>query len=149
MRSDGGHFLRGVPFRLNMGKRRGYIFTDKKGSNRAWMAVILGIISLVSLGIVEGSGGLLRPKDNITREQMAAILYRYCVSKGIDVANYGDLSRFPDGDKVSDYAVEAMRWAVDRGLIAGMDDGRLDPAGTATRAQVATILNRFCEMIGA
>ena len=43
------------------------------------------------------------------------------------MANYGDLSRFPDGDKVSDYAVEAMRWAVDRGLIAGMDDGRLDP----------------------
>ena len=80
---------------------------------------------------------------------MAAILYRYCVSKGIDVANYGDLSRFPDGDKVSDYAVEAMRWAVDRGLIAGMDDGRLDPTGTATRAQGATILNRFCEMIGA
>ena len=101
-------------------------------------------------GVVLGySETLFGPKDNITREQMAAILYRYCVSKGIDVANYGDLSRFPDGDKVSDYAVEAMRWAVDRGLIAGMDDGRLDPTGTATRAQVATILNRFCEMIGA
>jgi len=101
-------------------------------------------------GVVLGySETLFGPKDNITREQMAAILYRYCVSKGIDVANYGDLSRFPDGDKASDYAVEAMRWAVDRGLIAGMDDGRLDPTGTATRAQVATILNRFCEMIGA
>lgn len=82
----------------------------------------------------------------ITREQLATILYRYAKQKGYDVSKSAALTAFSDADKVSGYAAEAMQWAVAEGLLQG-SNGELDPQGSATRAQVATILMRFMEKI--
>ena len=96
-------------------------------------------------GIVDGvSGTEFAPGDPITREQFAAILYRYAAYKGYDVTATGDLSQFPDGNNVSDWAVEAVEWAVSANLLQG-DDAGLLPSGTATRAQSAALLMRFCQ----
>lgn len=85
------------------------------------------------------------PDGTITREQLAAMLYRFAQRKGlVRAASPVDLSAFTDAASVSDYAQEAMQWAVANGLIAGMD-GRLVPQGSATRAQIAQILSRMCE----
>lgn len=99
-------------------------------------------------GLVNGydTGGF-GPEDPITRQQLAAILYRYAVSKGYDTSARGSLTGFRDAGTVNDYAVEPIRWAVGAGLISGMDDGTISPTGRATRAQVATILMRFCENV--
>lgn len=82
----------------------------------------------------------------ITREQLATILYRYAKQKGYDVSKSTALTAFSDADKVSGYAAEAMQWAVAEGLLQG-SNGKLNPQGSATRAQVATILMRFMEKI--
>ena len=96
-------------------------------------------------GIVGGvGGGKFDPNGNITREQMAAILYRYAQKKGFDTSAKGNLSKFPDAGKVSDWAKDAIAWAVGEGIIGG-SDGKLLPQGNATRAQVSTILMRFIE----
>ncbi len=95
-------------------------------------------------GIVNGvGGGAFAPDAPITREQMAAILYRYARYQGYAVDGSGDLSAFADAASVSPYAVEAMTWANAAGLITGMDERTLAPQGSATRAQTATILQRF------
>ena len=80
----------------------------------------------------------------VTREQLATILYRYAKQKGYDVSKSAALTAFADADKVSGYASEAMQWAVAEGLLQG-SNGKLDPQGSATRAQVATILMRFMQ----
>lgn len=99
--------------------------------------------------IVAGMGdGKFAPNANVTREQMAAILYRYAVYIGIDVSASGDLSTFRDPERVSGWAVKEMRWAVAEGIISGdqRSDGiYLDPKGNATRAQVAAMMMRFIE----
>ena len=82
----------------------------------------------------------------ITREQLATILYRYAKQKGYDVSKSAALTAFSDADKVNGYAAEAMQWAVAEGLLQG-SNGKLNPQGSATRAQVATILMRFMEKI--
>ena len=98
-------------------------------------------------GIVTGYGdGRFGPNDPITREQMAAILYRYAGFAGQSTTGQADLSGYTDAGRVSPYAAEAMGWAVDRGLITGVSADTLSPGGSATRAQVATILMRFCQM---
>lgn len=86
------------------------------------------------------------PNDPITREQMAAILYRYAQYKGMDTTDRGNLGSFADGNTVSPYAVEAMAWANAEGLINGVENNRLNPTGQAFRSQVAAILHRFCTM---
>ena len=84
------------------------------------------------------------PMNAVTREQMAAILYRYEQYKGMDTVTLEEnLSRFPDKDKVSAYAVPAMQWAVGQKVINGNADGTLNPTGTATRAQVAQIFTNL------
>ena len=83
---------------------------------------------------------------SITREQLATILYRYAKQKGYDVSKSAALTGFSDADKVSGYAAEAMQWAAADGLLQG-SNGKLNPRGSATRAQVATILMRFMEKI--
>ena len=80
----------------------------------------------------------------ITREQLATILYRYAKQKGYDVSKSAALTGFVDSDKVSSYAFDAMQWAVAEELLKG-SNGKLDPQGSATRAQVATILMRFMQ----
>ncbi len=99
-------------------------------------------------GIVNGYGdGTFGPDDDITREQMAAVLYRYAACEGYSLAASGGLAGFADASSVSAYAEKAVEWAVGSGLISGRGDGILDPAGTATRAEVAQILMNFCENI--
>ena len=97
--------------------------------------------------IVGGYGnGKFGPEDDITREQMAQILYNYATFKGYDVSVQGNLSVFNDGATTSDWALSAMKWAVGSGLLQGYN-GNLNPIGTATRAEVAQILMNFCENI--
>jgi hypothetical protein len=99
-------------------------------------------------GIVTGYGnGKFGPDDLITREQLAAILYRYASYKGYDVSGQADLRSYSDEAKIHDYAVTPMRWASFTGLIAGRSATTLVPAGNATRAEAATILMRFDENV--
>ncbi len=96
-------------------------------------------------GIVTGMGdGLFGADLPVTREQLAAILYRYAEVTWQDIMTYGDLRRFSDADAISDYARTAMSWANGLGLITGVTDTTIVPQGNATRAQVAAILMRFC-----
>ena len=96
-------------------------------------------------GIVNGVNDTeFAPGDDLTRQQLVTILYRYAESKGYDVSASADLSGYPDAGQVQDYAQPAMAWAVAEGIVEGVD-GNLNPAGNATRAQIATILMRFCE----
>ena len=97
-------------------------------------------------GIVSGYGdGTFGPKDTVTREQLAAILYRFAQTQSEDVTQTGALSSFTDGGDTAQWAQSAMSWAVGNGLISGKGNGVLDPQGTATRAEVAAILARFCQ----
>ena len=96
-------------------------------------------------GIVNGTtDATFAPGEDITRGQLVTVLYRYAESKGYDVSASADLSGYPDAGQVQDYAQPAMAWAVAEGIVEGVD-GNLNPAGNATRAQIATILMRFCE----
>ena len=98
--------------------------------------------------IVNGYGeGIFAPDRTITREEMAAILNRYAEFAGLDVSASDDLTVFPDADSVSDRAETNVSWAVAEGLLTGQDDSTLDLAGTATRAEIATILMRYCENV--
>ena len=98
-------------------------------------------------GIVAGyDNGAYGVGDFITREQFAAILYRYAQFKGYDTTQGGMAVReFSDYENISDYARPAMAWAVNAGIMGGMDDGTLMPQGKATRAEAATMLMNFCE----
>ena len=102
-----------------------------------------------SEGIVNGTGeGAFQPEGGMTREQLAVILYRYAVYKDKATAGEGgaiDSSQYWDAYAVSDYAREAMAWAIGKGLINGTG-GQLEPQTVATREQVAAILHRFCNL---
>lgn len=96
--------------------------------------------------IVKGtSATTFAPNDSITREQMAAILYRYAQYKGYDVTKKADLSGYSDNGQVSAYAKDALAWANAAKLINGVTNITLAPQGNATRAQVSAILHRFCD----
>ena len=102
-------------------------------------------------GVISGYGnGKFGPNDPITREQMAVILYNYAGSIDQNVGTVGDLSGFSDQEQVSGWARTQMAWAVGCGLINGKSGGALDPAGRATRSEVAAILERFvgCVLTG-
>lgn len=97
------------------------------------------------VGLITGYGnGYFGTNDAINREQMATIMYRYASSKGYNVGTIAEFTGFSDASKVSDWAEEAMRWAVGTGIIKG-ENGLLNPAGNANRAQCATIIMRFME----
>ena len=104
-----------------------------------------------NLDVMAGtSATTFSPNDPITREQIATILYRYAKYIGLvaqDSATSADMSVFNDGDKVSSWAQEAMAWAVEVGLFKGDDTGSLNPQGNATRAEVATLLERLIKLI--
>jgi hypothetical protein len=103
--------------------------------------------------IVEGYGnGKFGPNDDITREQLAAILYRYAQTKGEGFKGLWSFKLdFPDAADVSDWTTEAVSWMVMNGIINGTTDAEgntvLDPQGDATRAQLAAMVHRFCELI--
>lgn len=94
-------------------------------------------------GIVSGySNGTFGPNDGITREQLAVMLWRYAGQP----ASSGTLN-FSDASQASDYALQALRWAVENGILSGNSNGNLNPGGFATRAEVASIIMRFCENV--
>lgn len=86
-------------------------------------------------------------EGKITREQLAAMLYRYAKLQGCDVSARGNLNKFTDAAQVSDWATEAVQWAVGEGILGGRTNGTLDPKGLATRAEVAAMLMRFCKNV--
>ena len=104
-----------------------------------------GIEWAASENIVSGyTNGNFGPEDSITREQLAKILYRYAEYKGYDVTASKELTGFSDASKVASYAEKYMKWAVAEELIQG-SNGKLNPKGNATRAEIAAILKRFVE----
>ena len=114
-------------------------FTD---SNTHWAAKAIAWAQ--KTGVVSGYGNnTFRPNQAVTREELAQMLYNYAEYKQYDLTASGDLIAFPDGSKVSDWAQTAMSWANGNQLINGHDDGTLEPGGTTTRAQAASILMRF------
>lgn len=120
----------------------GSAFTDVADS--AWYADAVSWAA--ENGIVGGyGGGLFGPEDNITREQLATILYRYAQAKGHDVSVGEDTNilSYTDALEISEYAIPAMQWACGAGIIQG-NGGYLNPQGDATRAEIATMLMRFC-----
>lgn len=114
----------------------------------AWYAEAVGWAA--SNKVVTGyADGTFRPNAAVTREQAAAILYRYAQSKGIDVSvgeNTNILS-YVDVQQASEYAIPALQWAVGAGVLNGKNGGRLAPTSTATRAEIAAIMQRWCENI--
>ena len=122
----------------------GSAFTDVESG--AWYAN--AVAWAAANDIVNGtSATTFAPNSPITREQMAAILYRYAAYKGYDVSQKADLSGYTDAASISGYAKDALAWANAQKLITGVTDTTLNPQGSATRAQVATILMRLCETV--
>ena len=114
-------------------------FTDVSGH---W--AIDAITWAQKTGVVDGyEDNTFRPENNVTRQEFAQMMYNYAAYKDYDLSAKGDLSQFTDGDSVQEWAVTAMSWANGNALINGHDDGTLEPGGTTTRAQAASILMRF------
>ena len=120
----------------------GKAFPDVSAS--AWYADAVAWAS--ANGVVSGyENGLFGPGDPVTREQLAAILYRYAQLSGKDTEKTADLSGYTDSVTISAWAPQALKWAVGSGLISGTGTHTLSPRGTATRAQIAVILQNFCK----
>ena len=116
-----------------------------------WSSDNTEVATAVANGIVNGyADGTFQPDQTISREQMAAILYRYAQYKGCDVSVGEDTNiiSYTDVAQVASYAVPAFQWAVGAGIINGTTASTLSPKGSATRGQVAAILHRYCEWIG-
>jgi hypothetical protein len=117
-------------------------FTDVKDDQ--WYAN--AVIWASANGIVEGYGnGTFGANDDVNREQMATILYKYAKRKGHDITKTTDLKAYIDASSIADYAQTAMTWANAEGLITGRTTATLVPGGSATRAEVAATLMRFVE----
>ena len=96
------------------------------------------------MGIVTGfQDGSFRPNENVTRVQLAAMLFRFAQYQSRDIQGRGDLNSYQDSSSVQAWAKEAIQWAVAKGLISGKSGARLDPSGSATRAEAAAVLVRF------
>lgn len=119
-------------------------FADVKADMWYTDAIVWANANGIVAGYDDSTFGL---GDSITREQLATILYRYAQLKGYDVTEKADLTGYTDSESISDYAVEAMQWANANGIVNGMTETTLAPQGTATRAQVATMLMNFCENV--
>lgn len=119
-------------------------FADVKADMWYTDAIVWANANGIVAGYDDSTFGL---GDSITREQLATILYRYAQLKGYDVTEKADLTGYTDSTAISGYAVEAMQWANANGIVNGMTETALAPQGTATRAQVATMLMNFCENV--
>ena len=127
------------------GENLGYPFADVDGDTWYSDAVYWARLN----GIVDGvENNHFDPTGSLTREQMATILYRYAQYKGADVSASGDISGFVDSANVSDWAVDAVKWAVGSGLVNGVEGNALAPQGTSTRAQAAAVLMRLSQAMG-
>ncbi len=116
----------------------------KDVAENAWYAeaVAWAYANEITTGITED---LFAPEANVTREQVVTFLARYAAQTGIDTETEADLSQYTDANMVSEYAVPAMAWAIENGIINGMGNDTLAPKADSTRAQIATILMRFTE----
>lgn len=121
-------------------ENQGYPYADVNG--QAWYgdAVYWARLNGVATGYENNT---FRPNQAVTREELAQMLYNYAQYKKITLPALGDLSKFPDGDKVSPWARTAMKWATGLGVINGYEDSTLEPGGDSTRAQAASILMNF------
>ena len=117
----------------------GYPFADVDAEAYYGTAIYWARLNGIASGYSDEKFG---PDDPITREQLVAILYNYSSSP----TSSQTLEGFTDTDKISSYALNALRWAVEQGILQGKGDGVLDPTGQATRAEVAAILQRFCQI---
>jgi hypothetical protein len=115
-------------------------FTDVKSGQWYTNAVIWASENSIVAGY---GGGLFGVGDSVTREQMATILYRYAKYRGYGVSVSAELAGYTDAADISGWASRAMKWANAEGLVTGLTATALDPSGSATRAQVATIFMRF------
>ena len=106
-------------------------------------------IGMISLGCdknsVDSEKMLFAPENEISRQQIVTILYRYASYKGYDVSDSNSLTGYSDYSDVSAYALKSLKWANAEGLITGRTTSTLAPKGTATRAEVAAIFHRFVE----
>ena len=116
-------------------------FTDVSGGRYYAEAVAWAYEAGIGKGLTDT---VFAPNAPVTREQLVTFLARYAQFAGEEISVTGDLTGYPDASGISSYAVTPMTWAVEQGLLKGME-GRLAPKGTATRAQIATILQRYCE----
>ena len=130
------HNIEGKPYVAGKSK-----FSDVQNTNEwYYMAVKWAEKNNIVSGYSTGAFG---PNDNITREQLAVILNQYCKYKGKYKAVKADYSKFTDSDKISEFAKWGMNWAVGSGVING-SKGKLNPLGTATRAEVASMIFKYC-----
>ncbi len=133
-----------ILFQLDGGKSMDSIlhsFSDVKPGQ--WYAN--AVIWAANNGITKGEGSTFGVGRDVSRQQLAVLLYNYAKYKGYSVEAAGKLDGYKDGASVASYAQEAMAWAVGSGLIGGPEDGSLAPNASATRAQVAVIIQRFFE----
>ncbi len=120
-------------------------FTDVKDSSKYYYKPA---IWAAEKKIVSGyNDGRFGPSDNITREQLAIILYKYAKYKKKDVSKTTELTAFSDSNKVASYALKQVKWAVASGVITG-SNGKLNPKGNATRAEVAAMMEKYCKKVG-
>lgn len=121
-------------------------FTDVSSSQYYYDAISWAY----DAGVVDGfDAKTFKPDQNVTREQLAAILYRYAKYMNLSTSGSAYLAKYKDADKIANWAYDAMAWANYRGLINGTSATRIDPKGYATRAQIAAILHRFAVEYGA
>ena len=121
----------------------GTAFGDVKASD--WFAQAVAWAS--DAGIVNGRGTGFAPDAPVTREEIATMLYRFMQHMGLEVGAGTPLTGFPDGAQTSPWAQDAMQWAVSAGLFQGDETGALNPGGEATRAEVATLVERLVKLI--
>lgn len=99
-------------------------------------------------GIVKGySDGTFRPNDKITRQELAAMLYRYSQFKGYDISKMNELSAYTDKNEIGSWAMDSLKWANAQGLVKGRTETTIAPRGNATRAEAAAMLMRFAENV--
>ena len=125
-------------------------YTDKFPDVEDGLWYTSAILWAADKGIVTGysNTGKFGPSDNITREQMAVMMFRYAKYKGIDTTETKSLSSFPDGDKVQVFAVDGMKWCTAKGIISGKGEEpkSLEPQGNTNRAECATIISRYTNL---
>lgn len=107
----------------------------------AWYAD--AVVWATGLGVANGTNDGFKPNANISRQEIAAMLYRYATAMGLDTGVSGTVNAYQDGYSVASWSREAMNWAVGAGILTGKPGNLLDPAGQATRSEVATMLERF------
>lgn len=121
-------------------------FPDVKQSDYYYEAIKWATNNKIVSGYDEGK---FKPNNNITREQLATILRNYAKYKGKDLTENANMNKFKDGNRISSYAVSGVNWAITKKIISGKDNGtRIDPRGTASRAEAAAMISNYCNYVG-